>query len=185
MNIISNNPSQIGSFESHPNTGIVGADCGTFGANFKILNISTLKSPEQVLPVNTQQSTDSRHHKTSQLYGKGNLTRLQREHRHIAIKSAFSEEVTGKNCIEVNACAVTKHLHITLLCLRSELHQILSHKKQHSFSSSHKSKSSAFDVNNSKNRRQESMKNEQPAKVTGAQKLIAEIEDFDILDEHD
>jgi len=29
------------------------------------------------------------------------------------------------------------------------------------------------------------MKNEQPAKVTGAQKLIAEIEDFDILDEHD
>jgi len=50
MNIISNNPSQIGSFESRN----MGADCGTFGANFKILNISTLKSPEQAaLPVNT------------------------------------------------------------------------------------------------------------------------------------
>lgn len=69
-----------------------------------------------------------------------------REHRHIAIKSAFSEDVTGKNMIEINACAVTKYIHVTLLCLRHEVAQVFRSWKRHpSFCSSRKSKTSAFD----------------------------------------
>ena len=69
-----------------------------------------------------------------------------REHRHVQIKSAFSEDVTGKNTIEVNLCAVTKYLHVTLLCLNKDIAAVLQQWKQHSYSSSRKSKSSAFEV---------------------------------------
>ena len=37
------------------------------------------------------------------------------------IKNAFSEEVIGKDLIEVNTCGVTKEVHITLLCLKDEV----------------------------------------------------------------
>jgi len=50
---------------------------------------------------------------------------MTREHRHVAVKSAFSEEVTGKNTIEINACAVTKYLHVTLLCLKQDISTVL------------------------------------------------------------
>ena len=74
------------------------------------------------------------------------MNRQTREHRHIAIKSAFSEEVTGKNMIEVNACAVTKYIHVTLLCLRQDVAQVVRDwKQQPSFCSSRKSKTSVFD----------------------------------------
>ena len=93
-----------------------------------------------------QYSTESR--SVTGKSGTGVSSRWIREHKHIAIKSAFSEDVTGKNTIEINANAVTKHLQITLLCLRSEVgHLFQQHCKQASFTSSKKSKTSAFDVN--------------------------------------
>ena len=57
--------------------------------------------------------------------GKNLLNYSGREHRRIAIKSAFSENVTGKNTIEVNASAVTKNLNVTLLCLRKDVATLL------------------------------------------------------------
>lgn len=146
MNIVSNNPSHVISVDSQK------LGDSSFSANFKILNISTLRNPEVPPQSGSYHSTESRH-KTSQLYNKGSHTRLQREHRNIAVKSAFSEEVTGKNTIEVNACAVTKYLHITLLCLRPEAVQLFHNwKQQASFCSSQKSKISGFnETENAKN----------------------------------
>ena len=120
MNQLSNNPSHVGSVDSHAQQVID----NRFSANFKILNISTLKNPDQGAHGATLHSTDSRTKAAQLLPPKGSAARQQREHRHIAIKSAFSEEVTGKNSIEINACAVTKYLHVTLLCLRQDVSTI-------------------------------------------------------------
>jgi len=117
MNIVSNNPSHMVSVDSQK----LGEQ--SFSANFKILNISTQRPSEATLPSGSHHSAESRRQAT-QLPPKGTAQRLQREHRHIAVKSAFSEEVTGKSTIEVNACAVTKHLYVTLLCLRAEVVQL-------------------------------------------------------------
>lgn len=110
-----------------------------------------------------------------------------REHRHIAIKSAFSEDVTGKNMIEVNSCAVTKYIHVTLLCLRQDVAQVVRDwKQQPSFCSSRKSKTSVLDATLKTNAgAQQGPPPKKEVKVTGAKRLIAEIEDFDMLDEHD
>ena len=43
------------------------------------------------------------------------------EKQRLLVKSAFSEEVTEKDLIEVNACGVTKELHFTFLCLKDEV----------------------------------------------------------------
>ena len=150
MNIISNNPSHVASLDMSTAGAQVLLDSlpQSFSSNFKILNIATVRSPTdlQVGPLNSlalamQYSTESR------TKGSSVSSRWVREHRHMAIKSAFSEEVTGKNTIEVNANAVTKHLQVTLLCLRQEVGLLFQqHCKQASFSSSKKSKTSAFDV---------------------------------------
>ena len=50
MNIVSNNPSMVESVDSQTNAPID----TSFSNNFKILNISSLKSPEHVLPNTTQ-----------------------------------------------------------------------------------------------------------------------------------
>lgn len=108
MNIISSQNSHL--------TDDTSISDSSFSANFKILNISSMRSPELVGPHG--QSTESRK--------KSNISsRKAREHKHIAVKSAFSEEVTGKNTIEVNLCAVTKHLYVTLLCLKQDIGLIL------------------------------------------------------------
>lgn len=96
------------------------------------------------------------------------------------MKSAFSEEVTGKHAIEINVCGVTRHLHVSLLCLRQDVAHFFGRKG--SISSERKSKASGVGAPFEKAHAQEQM--------TGAQKVIAEIEgtnidDFDLLDEHD
>ena len=128
MKIISNNTSTHHAASVDSNKTSTASDFN-FSSNFKILNISTLKYPEPSLHRATQQSTDSNapSTKSKQTTSKqvpsdrrNLLNHPAREHRHIAIKSAFSEQVTGKGVIEINANAVTKHLHITLLCLRQD-----------------------------------------------------------------
>lgn len=71
MNIVSNNPSHIGSVDTNNPASSLEPN---FSANFKILNIATLPTPDScALTPYTQISTDSKHHKTSQQlhHGKG------------------------------------------------------------------------------------------------------------------
>ena len=70
-----------------------------FGQNLKLLNIHTSLGPKE------RQSTKP-------------------EGQRLNLKSAFSEEVTEKDLIEVNSFSVTKELHLTFLCLKDEIESV-------------------------------------------------------------